>query len=113
MQICRAIMSAMKGFSGRRLLQARLRAGLTQAELAHRLRLQGYRVDTSAISRWERGAHVPSADILPGLALATRHEIADFFGDDEGEEEEDLTAELLAALRPLADLVARRGRVAA
>jgi transcriptional regulator with XRE-family HTH domain len=44
---------------------ARLRAGLTQGELGHRVDR-----DASEISRWERGAVAPSFDVLRELVSA-------------------------------------------
>jgi len=45
--------------SGELIREARLRAGLTQAELGERIGLQ-----QSVIARWERGAVIPSFETL-------------------------------------------------
>ena len=47
------------------LREARLRAGLTQAELAERTDR-----DRSVIARWEQGVVAPSVDTLPELVRA-------------------------------------------
>lgn len=60
-----------------RLRQARKSAGLTQEELAHRLR-----VDVSTVKRWEGGQTTPSAWIWPKLAKligVTRTELIAYF----------------------------------
>jgi transcriptional regulator with XRE-family HTH domain len=56
--------------SGDLIREARLRAGLTQADL-------GRRVGTaaSAIGRWERGDVIPSFETLRALVRATGHDL--------------------------------------
>ncbi len=49
---------------GARLKQARLLAGMTQRELAGRLRESNYRVTPAAISKYEKGKSVPPAQFL-------------------------------------------------
>jgi transcriptional regulator with XRE-family HTH domain len=47
---------------GRRLKEARLRAGLKQHQIA-----EATNVDQSAVSNWERGEDFPDDDRLPGI----------------------------------------------
>lgn len=56
--------------SGQLLREARLRAGLSQAELAHRAGKA-----TSAIGRWERGEVEPSLETLRSLVRAAGLEL--------------------------------------
>ena len=53
----------MDGQLGNRIKQLRLKAGLTQAELAQELK-----VSTALISAYELGERKPSLDLLAGLA---------------------------------------------
>lgn len=55
--------------SPQRIRQARDAAGLTQAELAHRLRSNGLPKATErSVRRWETGAHTPHANVVPHIA---------------------------------------------
>ena len=53
-------------FSGDRLWQARLAAGLTREDLAQRAGVRS----ADRIRDWERGAHAPQARYVPRLAAA-------------------------------------------
>jgi transcriptional regulator with XRE-family HTH domain len=54
---------AKKIFERHGLTRARRIAGLTQTDLARKLR-----VTTSAVSAWESGIRTPSAGLIPSLA---------------------------------------------
>ena len=56
--------------SGDLIREARLRSGLTQAELGRRMGTA-----PSAIGRWERGEVTPSIETLRGLVRATGNEL--------------------------------------
>lgn len=76
--------------SGKRIQQARLAAGLTQAQLA---RL----ADTSErnVVRWENNQNVPRMKHLLAVARATGNGLEAFLSpDDAAEEEEDATSRL-------------------
>ena len=49
---------------GARLKQARLLAGLTQEQLAHKMRKHAYPVTKQAISKYENRKSFPSAQFL-------------------------------------------------
>ena len=53
---------------GERLRQARLVAGLTQAEAVDRLAAHGHSLTTAGLSKYERGGSVPQPSILLRLA---------------------------------------------
>ncbi len=82
--------SVTQRFSGQRLLDHRLRASLTQSELARKAGLR-----EQQINRWERGKNVPNADAAGILAGALGVGVGELFettsgGDDEDDEEADL-----------------------
>lgn len=56
----------------------RERAGMTQSELAQLLRL-----NQKAVSQWEKGETMPSADKLPALARILGCTIDDLFQDEQ------------------------------
>jgi transcriptional regulator with XRE-family HTH domain len=65
---------------GRAILNARLRKGWTQRQVADRCEELGQRVDDTFISRCERGAAIrPSPRFLPVLATALDLEFDDLF----------------------------------
>lgn len=108
-------MQTVQRFSGKRLLDIRLKRGLTQSELSRRANLR-----EQQINRWERGKHTPGADAVGLLAATLACEISEFFvavGDDEtGDDDEE--ADLLDAAHALdvagayamADRLRRRAR---
>lgn len=64
-------------FSGARLAQARLAAGLTQSRLA------GIVSTTQArVSEWERGVSTPNPALIPPLAAAVALDALEFLGAD-------------------------------
>lgn len=74
--------------NGSRIRDARLKAGLTQTDLAHAIR-----TSERNIARWESGQNQPRISSVDAIARATGHDI-DFFltGSDESEDEEDAVA---------------------
>lgn len=76
--------------TGERIYRARLAAGLTQADLAIRLRaLSGGSLKTtsSIVSGWENNANLPSAEALGYIAQACGVQVDDLYerGNDDGE----------------------------
>jgi len=57
---------------GARMTRARRALGLTQGELAEALALRGIRVQTAAVSKWEKGDSVPNAYQLAAVCDALR-----------------------------------------
>lgn len=90
-------------FSGKRLLELRLRAGLSQSQLARKAN-----IGEQQITRWEREKHTPSATAVGVLAAALGCEVGDLYvsGDGADEDEED---DRVARLRRCAEQVASRG----
>jgi transcriptional regulator with XRE-family HTH domain len=79
-------------FSPHRLVQARLKAGMTQSDLAFKVRdLSGsrFKVTQAQVSKWEAGRSTPQADVIPVIAEATGKSIEYFYasGADDDEEE--------------------------
>ena len=70
---------------GTRLTQARRALRLTQGELAKALALRGVRVQTAAVSKWEKGDSVPGAYQLAAVCDALRIPL---FGGEEKLNEE-------------------------
>lgn len=88
-----------------RLYQARLEAGLTQADVAYRIRTHGHKANERSIRRWESGQHAPHANVVPALAEALGISIDTLYqrsesGNDDEEDE--------AALRRLAHIAIDR-----
>lgn len=77
---------------GQRIRDARERLGITQEELAARLKKS-----QNAISDYENGRRAIRITELPDLANALETPVAYFFGDDNPEEE---AAALIAQLNP-------------
>ena len=57
---------------GGRLTQARRALGMTQGDVASALTLRGVRVQTAAVSKWEKGDSVPNAYQLAAVCDALR-----------------------------------------
>lgn len=74
-----------------RIYSARLDAGFTQAELAHRLRSAGLtKVTERSVRRWETGQNTPHANVVPYVAQVLGVEIDSLYGAaDEDDEEAD------------------------
>jgi len=97
-------------FSGARVTEARVGAGLSKSDLAFAVRRLNpdLRPDASAISKIERGDHEPKANLLAAIATATGRDI-DFFYEAEGDDAE--AEELVAALRARATKAAAHRRI--
>ena len=96
----------MTAINPKRISEARLRAGLTQADVAVALRQRGHGADSMSVSRWERGQNVPHANIIPDLAAVLGVTIEHLYertqsGDDDEEDE--------VALRRIAQELIGRG----
>lgn len=84
-------------FSGRRLAERRLAAGMSQSELARKAQMR-----EQQINRWERGKNVPSADAVAVLARALDVGLDDLFeSSPDGDAEDDEEADLLDAAHAL------------
>ena len=92
--------------SGELLREARLRAGLTQRELASRAR-----TSQSAVARWEAGEVVPSFERLRELVRACRLELTVGLADyDDSYDEWILAALDLSPLERISDAEARESQ---
>lgn len=82
---------------------------MTQEDVAHGLRQQGFKATAKSISRWENGDNDPRASVIPVLADVLGTSIDDLYTDDEDEDsdaaDQPTTAELLDALQPFALLL--------
>jgi transcriptional regulator with XRE-family HTH domain len=74
-------------FQGKKLSAARLRAGMTQADLAYDLRGRGVKATPQGIVRWEKGHHMPRAAVIPALADVLGCSMEELYGDDDDEED--------------------------
>jgi transcriptional regulator with XRE-family HTH domain len=82
----------MVEWNGSRLVEARLRSGLTQDGLA-----RAAKTSVTNISRWERSKNRPSASMVLALALILSVEPASLFqADDESEEQDDAESDSLS-----------------
>lgn len=76
-------MSTTSRFSGAKFKEARLRAGLTQDQVAHKMGITNV-----AVNKWERRSRKPTADRIPQLAAALGCGVNDLYdfievrGDD-------------------------------
>ena len=59
--------------------EARERAGMTQVELAEKLK-----ITQSAVSHWEQGIGMPSAKQIPLIAKVLKTTISELFGEKAG-----------------------------
>ena len=66
-------------YVGRKLREARERAGLTQEQLIERLAQRGISCTRNTIGNWERGVGAPDAKELPALAQSLAVDILFFF----------------------------------
>jgi transcriptional regulator with XRE-family HTH domain len=81
-------MTQVRRLNPARIYQARLRAKLTQDDLAHRLRDHGVKASARYINRWERGVNTPRADVIPVLADALGVAILDLYTPNANDDEE-------------------------
>jgi transcriptional regulator with XRE-family HTH domain len=80
----------MIGVNGERIREARLVAGLSQAQLARKLR-----TTEKNVSRWEGGENEPRIGALAAIARATGRDL-DFFLTGSSEADEDEEAAVLS-----------------
>lgn len=73
-------MTPVSTFAPDKIKQARLQAGLTQAQLARRAE-----TTEKNIARWENGHNQPRAQHVAAIAAATGH-TTDYFFDNESQE---------------------------
>jgi DNA-binding XRE family transcriptional regulator len=92
----------------KRINQARLKAGMTQDDVAYRLRERGHKANARSIRRWESGQHAPHANVVPDLAAVLGVQIEDIYQQNGGELEDD-SDEDEAALRRMAHQMIDRG----
>jgi len=81
----------MVDWNGKRLLEARLRRGMTQDDLA-----RAVRTSVTNVSRWERSKNQPGASRVLMLALALDVEPESFFQADDEDEKDDADADRLS-----------------
>lgn len=107
----------MQAVNPRRVLKARLRAGLSQGDLVHAIRSLGdFKTTERSVRNWEtarpdgRCKHAPHADMVPAIAAATGVDVEYLYGgEDETSAEDDSEAALFRDLeqRLPSDLLAR------
>lgn len=66
-----------------RLQERRLELGLTQPEVSQRLKAADSRMDVGMVSRFERGACLPTPEVLTALEEVLQASRTDLFGADE------------------------------
>jgi transcriptional regulator with XRE-family HTH domain len=92
---------AVQTFSGRKLYQARLRAGLSQEDLALALR-QRTRAKTGPrnVRRWENGETTPHSALIPAIAASLDVSLDELYGDGRSDEDDGASREMqLARIR--------------
>lgn len=89
-------MSTTNQVSGRKIRDARLRAGLTQAALARVVK-----TSERNVVRWENDQNAPRMAAVAAIARATGVDMEEFLlaESEDDDEESDAMADLLAALR--------------
>jgi len=88
----------------KRINQARLAADMSQADVAHRLRIHGHKATERSIRRWETGQHAPHANVVPVLAEALGVTIDALYEQtDSSDDEEDEAAVLRRIAHQLID----------
>lgn len=78
--------------NGTRIRDARLKAGMTQTDLAHAIR-----TSDRNIARWEAGDNQPRISSVAAIARATGHDI-DFFLEASPEDDDEEAAASVATL---------------
>lgn len=104
-------MTKVRSVNPARIYQARLAAGMTQDDLAHRIRvLSSDRIRTTAsrLSRWENGTNSPHAEAVPVIAAATKVTLDYLYGSDDDEEESE-AVDIQAVLHEAAAVFAKLG----
>lgn len=95
----------------RQISQARLRAGLTQNDVAHTLRERGHKADGVSVSRWERGQNAPRSNIIPDLAAVLGVRIEELYERSEsGDDDDEETDEPVRRLRQISSELAQLNR---
>lgn len=87
----------MAAVNPKRIYEARLGAGMTQADLAAALRqVVTQKVTERSVRNWERGRHgggnTPHADVVPAIAQVTGTEIAFLYAEDESSDDDEEAA---------------------
>jgi transcriptional regulator with XRE-family HTH domain len=105
--VCSSTVSSATTLNPKRISQARLRAGLSQGDVAYALRQRGHKTDAMTVSRWERGQNTPHANVIPDMAAVLGVTIEHLYersesGDDDEEDE--------LALRRIADQLIDRNQ---
>lgn len=98
-----------------RIVQARLAADMSRADLAYAIRRitrNEIKASDRNIGRWENGEHSPRDGVIVAIATATGKPIEFFYGGGEASEDEEAAAmpiqrDIEEALRPLARLLAK------
>ena len=90
-----------------RIVQARLAANMSRADLAYAIRSASggqIKANEQSVRRWEKALHSPSADGIAAIAQATGHDIEFFYTEaDPDGDEDDMAALLMAALSAFVD----------
>lgn len=77
--------------NARRIYKARLDAGMSQADVAQKLRNQGHKATERSIRRWETGANAPHANVVPALAGALGVSLESLYESGDEDEESSMT----------------------
>lgn len=84
-----------------RIKQARNDVGLTQADVAFRLRAAGLKTTERNVRRWETGETTPHSSVVLPLADALNVSVDDLYESSSGEQDEDEAAVMFAAVAEL------------
>lgn len=90
-----------------RIYQARLAAGMTQDDVAFRLRERGHKANGRSMRRWESGQHAPHANVVPDLAATLGVTIDSLYEQTDTEDDDEDDA---AVLRRVAHQLIDRGQ---
>lgn len=109
-QVCPVILRAVHvtSISPAKIFQARLKAGMTQAEVAHRLRNAGLsKVSERSVRRWETGKNAPHANAIVSLSQVLGVAVDELYGLDDDEEEAEPMLD--AQLQRLVEIAVAKG----
>lgn len=87
---------------GNKIREARKQAGMAQKDLA-----AAVHVETMTVSRWERGAHAPSLDMLETIAAVTGRPLSYFLDQPQRKGVPPPTVDPVTLQTELAELVYR------